>query len=93
MMSVTADSVSITEQSQYTDTTLFEIEDTREPMNRILAETNLSPVRSQTRTMLQRQSKGGLCRLVSKLTRGVRHFQGILWKNRNICFNVTIFEL
>ncbi|CAM2703987.1 unnamed protein product [Rotaria socialis] len=52
------------------------IEDTRVTMNRILAEANLSPIRSQTRMALQRQSKSGIRRLLSKLSRGAHSSQG-----------------
>ncbi|CAF3482991.1 unnamed protein product [Rotaria socialis] len=51
------------------------IEDTRVTMNRILAEANLSPIRSQTRMALQRQSKSGIRRLLSKLSRGAHSSQ------------------
>jgi membrane carboxypeptidase/penicillin-binding protein len=78
MMSVRADVVSNSEQSQYTNTTPYVVEDTRETMNRILAEASLSPVRSQVRTTLQNQSKSSLRRLLSKLTRGARTLQGML---------------
>ncbi|CAF4698348.1 unnamed protein product [Rotaria socialis] len=57
LISVSPDSESITCQSQFTNSTPCFIEDTRDTMNRILAEANLSPIRSHTRMALQRQSK------------------------------------
>jgi len=72
----TAELVSVGEASRYTNGSLFEIENTRETMNRILAEANISPIRSQARTSLQHQSRSALRRLVSKLRRGVQSFQG-----------------
>lgn len=72
------DAVSISVESQYTAGSEFIIIDSREKMNRILEEVNLSPVRSQSTKMLKEQSKSGLRRLVSKFTRGSRAFQGKL---------------
>ncbi|CAF4475984.1 unnamed protein product [Rotaria socialis] len=48
---------------------------TRDTMNRILAEANLSPIRSHTRMALQRQSKSGIHPLLSKLSRGAHSLQ------------------
>jgi hypothetical protein len=91
-MSMPVDAVSYSEQSQYTNTTPYVVEDTRETMNRILAAANSSPVRSQARTTLQNQSKSSLRRLLSKLTRGARTLQGMLRiPLRTYTLNHTIF--
>ncbi|CAM4970256.1 unnamed protein product [Rotaria socialis] len=75
LISVSPDSESITCQSQFTNSTPCFIEDTRDTMNRILAEANLSPIRSHTRMALQRQSKSGIHPLLSKLSRGAHSLQ------------------
>jgi len=72
--------MSISETSQYTNESMFEIDNTRETMNRVLAEIKISPIRSQTTTSLQHQSDSGVRRLVSKLRRSVQTFQGIVRK-------------
>ena len=77
-MSMPVDTPSYSEQSQYTNTTPYVVEDIQETMNRILAEASLSPVRSQVRTKLENQSNSSLRRLRSKLTRGARTLQGML---------------
>lgn len=77
MMTMTVDDASISEYSQCSNGTQFDFHDRRETMNRILTEANLSPIRSQTTMVLKNQSRSGLRRLLSKLTRGVRNFQGI----------------
>ena len=76
------DSVSISVASQHTTGFEFVIDNPRETMNRILAEVNLSPIRSQTIKSVKNQSESGLRRLVSKFTRGSRAFQGTLCVNR-----------
>lgn len=76
MEMATTELSSISETSLSTNGSMFEISDTREAMNRVLAEANMSLVRSQTTTSLNQQSKSGLRRLVSKLRSGVRTFQG-----------------
>ena len=75
------DASSISASSHYTAESSFMIDDQHETMNRVLAEAKLSPVRSQTTTALKKQSKSGLCRLVSKLIRKTRAFHGI-FRNR-----------
>ena len=64
------DGVSISVASQHTAGCEFVIDNRRETMNRILAEVNLSPIRSQTTKSIKNQSKSGLRRLVSKFIRG-----------------------
>ena len=76
------DGVSISAASQYTAGSEFVIDNRRETMNRILAEVNLSPIRSQTTKSIKNQSKSGLRHLVSKFTRGSRALQGTLCVNR-----------
>ena len=49
-----------------------------ERMNRILAEFNLSSIRSQVTTSIKSQSKSALRRLVSKFTRGSKALQSLL---------------
>ena len=74
------DGVSIGATSQHTDESEFVVNDQRERMNRILAEFNLSPIRSQVTTSIKSQSKSALRRLVtrSKFTRGSKALQGLL---------------
>jgi hypothetical protein len=72
------DAVSISAASRDTAESTFAIDHPRETVNRILAEVNLSPVRSQATKALKNQSKSGLRRLVSKFTRGTQAFQGML---------------
>ena len=71
------DAASISASSHHTTESSFTIDGQRDAMNRILAEAKLTPVRSQTIIALKKQSKSGLRRLVSKLTRGTHAFQGI----------------
>ncbi|CAF1441430.1 unnamed protein product [Rotaria magnacalcarata] len=74
-MAVPDDFPSIAGESQYNSGTQFAIEYTRDTMNRILAETNISPIRSQVSATLQHQSKSSLRRLLSKLNRGTGSLQ------------------
>ncbi len=53
----------------------FIIDNTRESMNRILAEANLSPIRSQTRKRLAQHSNSGLRRITSKFNSAMRVIQ------------------
>ena len=79
------DAESVSANSQYTtDADSYTMHDQRDTMNRILPEAYLSPVRSQTTIPLKRQSKSGLRRLVSKLTRGTHVLQSIFLKFQNI---------
>lgn len=78
-MAVPEDFPSIAGESQCSSGTQFAIEDTRDTMNRILAEANISPIRSQARTTLQHQSKSSLRRLLSKLNRGTTVLQGKIY--------------
>ena len=57
------------------------IEDTRDTMNRILAEARIIPSRSQTRTILQHQSKSSLRRLFSKLNRGPASLRDVIYSS------------
>ena len=75
--SLANDAASISANSHYAAASSYIIHDQRETMNRILLEANLSPIRSQTRRPLRKQSKSGLRRLVSKLTRATNAFRGI----------------
>ena len=75
------DTESVSANSQYTTgTDSYTMHDQRDTMNHILAEAYLSSVRSQTTIFLKRQSKSGLRRLVSKLTRGTHVLQSIFKK-------------
>jgi hypothetical protein len=79
-MPLPTDLASISEHSEYVpdrSIVIEDIQDNREAMNRILAEANVSPIRSQARKTLERQSKSGLRRLLSKFNRGTRSFEGI----------------
>ena len=78
---MTEDIQSTAAESQFTSGTQFVIEDTRDTMNRIVVEANISPILSQTKTTSKRQSKSGLCRLLSKLKRGTSSLQGMLGIN------------
>ena len=71
------DGVSVGATSQHTDESEFVVNDQRERMNRILAEFNLSPIRSQVTTSIKSQSKSALRRLVSKFTRRSKALQGL----------------
>ena len=70
-----------------TDTSTFEIVDTREQMNQILIEASMSPIRPQTRVSLKRRCKSSLRRLLSKLNRGAQMFQDT---NKNKIKNIRI---
>ena len=56
-------------------------EDIRDTMNRIVAEARISPIRSQTRTTLQHQSKSNLRRLFSKLNRGTASIRSTIYSS------------
>ena len=75
------DAASISAPSHETAASEFVGKDRRERMNCILAEFNLSPIRSQVTTSLKSQSKSALRRLVSKFTRGSKALQGLLELN------------
>ena len=79
MMSITEDSHSISMESHWTSGSEFIIEDTRDWMNRILAQTSISPIRSQTRSTLQHRSKSSLRRLLSKLNRGTDTVRSMIY--------------
>ena len=89
-MTVPQDTLSIVNPSFTTDVSTFEVVDTREQMNKILIEASMSPIRSQTRVSLKRQSKSSLRRLLSKLNRGAQMFQGM---NENKIKNIRILLL
>lgn len=57
----------VTVFSNHTTASNFMVEDSREVMNNILAQVNLSPIRSQTRKRLKKCSESGLRRVASKL--------------------------
>lgn len=65
----------ITTYSNFTDGSEFMSHNSRDSMNRILAQANLSPIRSQTRKRLDRHSDSGLRRIASKLTGTIRVIQ------------------
>ena len=79
MMSITEDSHSTSMESHWASESEFMIEDTRDSMNRILAEASISPIRSQTRSTLQHQSKSSLRRLLSKLNRGTDSLRSMIY--------------
>ncbi|CAF3172977.1 unnamed protein product [Rotaria socialis] len=64
-----------------TEVSTFKIVDTRQQMNRIMCEADVSQIRSQTRILLKDQSQSGIRHLVSKLNRGVQAVQGIRERN------------
>ena len=72
------DGVSIGATSRHIDESEFVVNDQRERMNHILAEFNLSSIRSQVTISIKSQSKSALRRLVSKFTRGSKALQGLL---------------
>lgn len=72
------DGASIDVTSRYTAGSEFVVNDQRERINRILAEVNLSPIRSQVTTSIKNQSKSAVRRLLSKFTRGSKALQGLL---------------
>ena len=78
-MSITEDSHSTSMESHWTSESEFMIEDRRDSMNRILAEASISPIRSQTRSTLQHQSKSSLRRLLSKLNRGTDSLRSMIY--------------
>lgn len=63
--------------SNYTDVSQFEVDDSRQSVNRILAEANLSPIRSQARSALELHSHSGLRRITSKFSNAMRVLQSI----------------
>ena len=75
-MSITEDSHSTSIESHWTSGSE---EDTRDSMNSILAEANVSPIRSQTRSTLQHQSKSSLRRLLYKLNRGTDSLRSMIY--------------
>ena len=85
------DTESVSANSQYTiGADSYTMHDQRDIMNRISAKAYLSPVKSQTTISRKRQSKSGLHRLVSKLTRGTHVLQSIFKKLQNI---INIYAL
>ena len=78
-MSNTEDSHSTSMESHWTSGSEFMIEDTRDSMNRILAEASISPIRSSTRSTLQHQSKSSLHRLLSKFNRGTDSLRSMIY--------------
>ncbi|CAF1620938.1 unnamed protein product [Adineta ricciae] len=69
------DAIPVDIASQHTGGSEFTIDNRRDTMNRILADVNLSPIRSQTTKPIKDHSKSGLRRLISKFTRGSKAFQ------------------
>lgn len=67
----------ITTYSNFTDGPEFVCHNSRDSMNRILAQANLSPIRSQTRKRLDLHSDSGLRRIASKLTGTIRVIQSM----------------
>ena len=55
----------------------YEIDDSRDSVNRILCEVGISPAKPRTSKVLKEQSKSGVRRLLSKPQRGIQLFQGI----------------
>ena len=70
------DEVSISAPSQHTTGFEFVANDQPGRINRILAEYNMSPIRSQVTTSIKNQSKSALRRVLSKFTRGSKALQG-----------------
>jgi hypothetical protein len=68
---------SITNYSNITPRSEFIIDDSRESMNRILAQMNLSPIKSQTRKKLNKCSDSKLRYITSKIASTVRVIAGI----------------
>ena len=79
------DAALINAGSHHTTESSFMFDGQSDAMNRILAEAKLIPVRSKMTIALKKQSKSGLRRLVSKLTRGTHAFQGISRKRTKRC--------
>jgi hypothetical protein len=72
--------VSVSPITTYLDVTNdsdFVIDNSRETANHILAAMDLSPIRSQTRTKLEKCSDSSRRRMVSKLNGAVKVFKGI----------------
>ena len=63
------------------------IKNARDTMNRIFDEDSIRPIRSQTRTKLQHQSKGILRRLLSKLNRGTARLRGMIYVYSSVMFS------
>ena len=82
-VSATEDSHSTVMECHWTNESHFVIENARDTMKRIFAEASISPIRSQTRTKLQHQSKGSLRRLLSKLNRGTANLRGMIYIHSN----------
>lgn len=78
-MTAMEDSRSAFMESQWSSGSHFMIENAKDTMNKIFAEASISPIRSQTRTKLQHQSKGSLRRLLSKLNRGTASLRGMIY--------------
>ena len=79
-VSMISDGVSLGGITTYTETTEgseFIVGDSRDSMNQILTQVNLSPIQSQTRKRLDLHSESGLRRLTSKLTSTVRVIQSM----------------
>ena len=67
----------VTTYSNFTDRSEFMSHNSRDSMNRILAQANLSPTRSQTRKRLDLHSNIGLRRIASTLTGTIRVIQSM----------------
>lgn len=78
-MSVREDFHSTTMVSQWSNESQFMVDDSRDKMNKILAEANISPIRSQTKIKLQYQSESSLRRLLSKLNRCTASLRGMIY--------------
>ena len=65
----------ITTFSNATMTSEFIIDGSRESMNRILSQVNLSPIRSRTRKRLDKHSDSSRRRITSKLIHAMRVIQ------------------
>jgi hypothetical protein len=67
-------------------------DNSHEEGNRMLAQLNESPVRSQSTTAPKDQSKSSIHRLKLKLMRGTRAFQSMFRKNMKTIFNIKGYE-
>jgi hypothetical protein len=67
-------------------------DNSREEVNRMRAQLNKSPVRSQSATAPKNQSKSSIHRLKPKLMRGRRAFQSMFRKNMKNIFNIKGYE-
>jgi hypothetical protein len=67
----------ITTYSYNTVASDFMFDDSRELVNNILAQVNLTPIRSQTRKRLDKYSNSGLRRITSKLTGTMKVIQSM----------------